>query len=87
MFNNILGTSTHELQLSILEALFIFKKYKSEFYIQKQFYTPLFFNNLGPSEENTISSRTLLAHSNFFFNVFLHPSRIFLWIPSYAYFL
>ena len=41
-----------KLQLSILEALLIMK-HKPELCIQKQFYTPLLFNNpIGPHEEN-----------------------------------
>ena len=52
----ILETSTNELQPFILEALLILKNTNWNYVIQKQFYTPLLFNNfLGPSEENIIT--------------------------------
>ena len=51
----ILANSDDEFQLSILETLLITKR-KPELCIQKQFYTPLLFNNpIEPGEENYIT--------------------------------
>ena len=63
----ILETSTYVLQLFILEALLIKKKYKPELYIQKQSYAPLLFNNLLGTSKESVINRTNSAGSQYLF--------------------
>ena len=67
---------------------YLSKKYQPDLCIQKRFYTPLFLISLSDYQKKTLLPvPTQLAHSNYFFSFFFHPSLIFLWSTSYAFFL